>query len=455
MTFSVNKIPAIPAEELKTKIHWLISLRWIAAAGLLVTVTVGRYALNIPLPTTQLYAGALFLALYNAVCYFLQIVLNRQFGSEGWLRQANRLANVQITVDLSLLAYLLNFSGSMGNPFMLYFIFHVIISSILLSTRAAYLQATYAVTIFGIVLTLEHLGFFSNSRLFWSQPGGAFPNSRILWWFAAFASTLYIMVYMITYIVKKLREREGELEISNTMLAEQDRIKSQYVITVSHDIQGSISAIQSYLKLLSGGFVGELPEKSLDIIRRAERRSAFLLIFVKELLDLSKMRADEELELEKVALLDLVKREVEALKSLFEEKKLELIQIFAVQNDAVLGNPLALEQLVNNLLSNAVKYSRVGGSICLTVSGQKDFRHIRVTVEDRGIGIPQEDLSHVFEDFFRAKNARTSEESGTGLGLSIVKRIVELHHGKIWVESEIGKGTRFTFSLPKLKVLAS
>ncbi len=448
----MRKTPAIPTEELKTKIHWLISLRWVAAAGLLFTITAARYALNIPLPAAPLYAGSLFLVLYNAVCYYLQIALNRQFGSEGWRRQANRLANVQITIDLSLLAYLLHFSGSMGNPFMLYFIFHVIISSILLSRRAAYLQATFAVGIFGIVLTLEHLGLFPNYRLLWSQSGGAFPNSHILLWFAVFASTLYITVYMTTYIVTKLREREGELEISNTMLAEQDRIKSQYVITVSHDIQGSIAAIQSYLKLLSGGFTGKIPEKSLDIIRRAERRSAFLLTFVKELLDLSRMRADEELELEQVALLDLVNREVEALKTLFEEKKLELTQKFAVQNDTVLGNPRALEQLVQNLLSNAVKYSRKGGSICLTVSGRKDFRHIQVTVEDRGIGIPLEDLPHVFEDFFRAKNAKDSEEKGTGLGLSIVKRIVELHHGKIWVESEIGKGTRFTFSLPKLNV---
>jgi two-component system sensor histidine kinase VicK len=263
------------------------------------------------------------------------------------------------------------------------------------------------------------------------------------------ASTLFIAVYMATVIVNKLRERDRQLEESNRMLAEQDRMKSRYVMTVSHDLQGSLAAIQSYLKLLSGGYTGPVPEKSMEIIQRAERRFDFLLKFVQQLLDLSQMRVERKLRPEPVSLTEIIDKEVKALNSWMIEKQIEFRLECNTSEETVFGDILAMEQLFGNLLSNAVKYSRCRGSIVLTINEAEDPQAIEIAVSDTGIGIPAENLGNVFEDFFRAENAKETEEQGTGLGLSIVKRIVETHKGRIRVESELHKGTRFIFTLPR------
>jgi two-component system phosphate regulon sensor histidine kinase PhoR len=253
---------------------------------------------------------------------------------------------------------------------------------------------------------------------------------------------------MATVIVNKLRERDRQLEESNRMLAEQDRMKSRYVMTVSHDLQGSLAAIQSYLKLLSGGYTGPVPEKPMEIILRAEKRCDFLLKFVQQLLDLSQMRAERKMRPEPISLTEMIDKEVNALNSRMIEKQIEFRLECNIGDDTVFGDVLALEQLFDNLLSNAVKYSRRKGSIVLSINEAKDPQAIEIVVSDTGIGIPAENLNNVFEDFFRAGNAKEAEQ-GTGLGLSIVKRIVETHRGRIRVESELNEGTRFIFTLPR------
>lgn len=113
----------------------------------------------------------------------------------------------------------------------------------------------------------------------------------------------------------------------------------------------------------------------------------------------------------------------------------------------IYANEDALEQLFTNLIVNATKYTPWGGKVGAEIKEEED--HFRATVWDTGIGIPQEELSHIFEEFYRAENAEQMEKEGTGLGLSIVKQIIETHKDEIWVESEVGKGSKFTFTLPE------
>jgi signal transduction histidine kinase len=425
-------------EDLGQRIRWFITLRWLAAGGLAVAITTAGPLLKLPLPLLPLYLGNLLLLAYNALCQLASARLRARMGSPGWLLRAQRLASAQIYLDLSLLTYLVYFSGGLENPFVFYYIFHMILSGILLRNRSAYLHATFAVLVLGGVAAAEIFGLIPEHPLPGMLPEPAIIQlGRLL----AIASALYIAVYFTTTIVNRLRLREQELE-------EQDRLKSRYVMTVSHDIQAGLSAIEGLLQAVLLGFTEAVGTKTFELLARASERAQSLLHFVRDLLDLSRMRAEAQVQKERVLLAELIQAESEVYTAPMADKNLK----FAFENTAgqpeLEGNRTALSQLFRNLIGNAVRYTPKGGSIRISLAPSLAGEAVEVTVEDTGIGIPSEHMDTLFRDFFRAPNAKTVSESGTGLGLSIVKQAVDMHCGKIRVESELGKGSRFIVTLP-------
>jgi signal transduction histidine kinase len=437
---------AILKQDLKGKIRWLITLRWLAAAGLALVITGARVVLHLPVPLLPLYAGNILLVVYNTLCHVFNRRLQRQIDSPDWIHRAHGLANVQVFVDLSLLTYLLFFSGGLENPFVFYYIFHMILSSILLTNRSAYLQATFASVLFALLIAGEILDLlpYRPPGTLGAQP---VPLSNQLGRFLAFSSTLYIAVYLTTSVVNKLRQREMELERSNQLLAEQDKVKSQYVMTVSHDIQASLSAIEGCLQTVVQGFTGPVGEKTFDMVQRATLRSQHLLRFVRDLLDVSRMRTQNELPKERVSLVEVVDRELDLFRQQCEEKSITVRFDNHAGQVNIRANLFSMEQLFNNLLSNAIRYTPKGGSITVTIDPAPAGEAVEVRIADSGIGISAESLPRIFDDFFRAGNAQAFTADGTGLGLAIVKRIVELHDGQIRVESEVSKGTTVIFTL--------
>lgn len=442
----MNELSAVE-KELGQRIKWFINLRWLAALGVFIVITAVKFILKIELFLFPLYAGMIILIFYNVLFLFYNQRLESQKDTKTWRAKANYFANLQISSDLVMLACLIHFSGGAENPFIFYFVFHMVIASILLSNRAAYLQATLAVVLLGTAIGGEclkiiphyHLGGFIHEEL------GLHPR-YLLGVFSAFATTLYITVYMTICIVNRLRKEEKELTIANTKLKEQDRLKSQYVQTVSHDLQASLSTIQSCLKVVLSDLTGSISEKSREMIARAEQRSRAVLHFVKDLLDLSKIRAAKGMEKRPVSLSEIVRKAVEQLKPIAEKKRLTVIVENSTGESLISANPDALEQLMANLVLNAIKYTPWGGNVGIQIKENSDC--FETTVSDTGIGISQKDLPHIFDDFYRAEDAEQMEKDGTGLGLSIVKQIVESHGGDIRVESKVGKGSRFIFVLP-------
>jgi signal transduction histidine kinase len=435
--------------ELDERLQWLIRLRWIAVMAVFVLISGTRFVFRIPVPLLPLYFG-------NAILLFYNILFDLYSQRSGAVnmksdraKQANRFANVQIFADLVMLTYFVHFVGGLENPFIFYFIFHMVIASILLSQKAAYLQATAAIAMLGGIALAESFGWLAHHH-----PTGYIPLSGCRLNFPAefgdmfvFSSTLLLTVFMATTIVRRLREKERELAEANETLARQDRLKSQYVLTVSHDLQSSLSTIQSCLEVVLSDLAGDLTAKTRELLGRAEQRCTALLQFVRDLLNLSRIRASEKVEKSRVALRAFLDTVVESLELQIRDKQLRLAvevpPMFSVE-----ANPEALGELLTNLMVNAVKYTPRGGSIRIQSRQSADGRSVEVTVADTGIGIPQEEIPEIFSDFYRASNAEVLDKNGTGLGLSIVKQIVESHGGKIWVESQIGKGSRFTFALP-------
>ena len=214
---------------------------------------------------------------------------------------------------------------------------------------------------------------------------------------------------------------------------------------IFHDLKAPLAAAESYNRLLLDGFVGELSEEQKNIVRRSSKRLSDLLNLISNMIDFSRVDFGE-FRTEEVSLTKVIEDCAETMRPLAVEKGLQLDVVLPRQLPIVLGNADRLKQVMTNLLSNAIKFSPSGG-IMVRAKDEKD--HLRVDVIDTGIGIPTEDLPKVFDGFYKGLDM---EKRGAGLGLPICKRIIEGHGGKMSATSpcpETGKGTRFTFILPK------
>lgn len=451
----------VTKDNLIERIYWLIRLRWIAVVAVVLVVFFTKRNLNIPLTVPPLYSIALLLGIYNLL--FL-ICLNRinnktlanlptyeipRLESSGYPLIINRIANVQISLDLLTLSALIHFSGGIENPFIFYFIFHMIIASILLSRRASFLQATFAAFLFCSMVGSEYFGILGHYCL-----GGFIilsPHDNPLYIGGVsfvFISTLYMAVYMATSTSSRLRERERSLKEANELLMEKDRLKSEYVLRVTHDVKEHLGAIRSCLEPVIAGITGTLNPKQVDLIQRASQRTGKLLFFVKMLLELTRIKLSREITMDYFPIEDTIKNAISRVEARSERKSISLNYTIEPGVGKIRGAQIYIEETIVNLLANSVKYTPRDGKINVSVKDKGNS--ILVEVSDTGIGIPGEELPKVFNEFYRAANARKVERDGTGLGLSMAKQVVERHRGEIWIESEEGKGTRISFTLPKV-----
>lgn len=241
--------------------------------------------------------------------------------------------------------------------------------------------------------------------------------------------------------------------IANAMayreLAEIDRAKSQFVLTVTHELRAPVATVQSLLRVISGGYAGEVLPKQRELIERAERRTLFLQQLIDDLLELAEGKTEQLAQAPHPVLLNpLVQKVVNQLRPVAEEKEQDLRVYVPHTSLYVQATEEGIGRIVTNLVGNAIKYTPPRGSVEITLDPQN--AEARLVVRDTGIGIPPEALPHLFEEFFRANNAKQIEREGTGLGLSIVKSLVDRYGGRIAVESQLGGGSTFTLLLPLL-----
>jgi signal transduction histidine kinase len=427
------------------RIFWLINLRWIASGGVIFTVYFVGHILKIPLNIFPLYLTSLALGSYNLIFLLFALHLKRKNINNLIV---SRIANVQISLDLLTLTLLIHFSGGIENPFIFYFIFHMIIASILLSRRAAFLQATLAISLLILIVVLEYIGFLPHYCLKGFIPYTLHNNLLYIVGVSfVFITTLYIAIYMATSISGELRDREVRLRKANVLLKEKDRIKSEYVLRVSHDIKEHLSAIQSCVEPINEEIAGRLTDTQKELSSAANNRIHKLLFFVNALLEITKIRLAKEVKMTSFSLKEMLVSIERDIKERAKEKGVIFhtdIKIFAGN---LKGVKVYLEEAVLNLLSNAIKYTPKGGEVHLKVE-EKENR-LLIKIRDSGIGIPKDEMPFIFNEFYRASNARDIEKHSSGLGLSITKEIIQMHKGKIWVESELGKGTTFYIDLPK------
>jgi two-component system NtrC family sensor kinase len=222
-----------------------------------------------------------------------------------------------------------------------------------------------------------------------------------------------------------------------------DRLKSEFIHTISHDLRSPLTAIMGYIELLDR--VGPLNDQQKQFVRHVQNSAQNITALVNDLLDLGRIEAGFDTRKDEVSLEQVVQFTLENLGRQISDKKLDFNVNIDPDLPVIRGNPIRLRQMVDNLLVNAVKYTPEAGKI--TVHLRREDSQVIFEVEDTGVGIPATDQPHIFEKFYRASNAPKGTP-GTGLGLAIVRSIVENHQGRIWVQSNVGTGTKFVVVLP-------
>ena len=237
-----------------------------------------------------------------------------------------------------------------------------------------------------------------------------------------------------------------EIEDKSRQLAIAGKHKSQFLANMSHELRTPLNAILGYTELILDNIYGEVPEKVRDVLQRLEKSGRHLLGLINDVLDLSKIEAGQvTLSLTDYSMGDVVQTVVTALESLAAEKSLALKVTVPPDLPPARGDERRTTQVLLNLVGNAIKFTEVGE---VRVEVRVSNGAFLVSVADTGPGISEAHHQKIFEEFQQADASSTRKKGGTGLGLSIAKKIIELHGGRIWVESSLGNGSTFSFTLP-------
>jgi GAF domain-containing protein len=241
-------------------------------------------------------------------------------------------------------------------------------------------------------------------------------------------------------LITEIQEKSAQLEIAS-------RHKSEFLATMSHELRTPLNAIIGFSEVLLQQMFGALNEKQTEYLNDVLSSGRHLLSLINDILDLSKIEAGRmELDIDRFSLVETVQNAITMVRERAGNHGIALKVDVAPDLDLIEADPRKVKQVLFNLLSNAVKFTPDGGRV--EIAARRGNGDVIVTVTDTGIGIAPEDQERIFEEFQQARRQSERSREGTGLGLALAKRFIELHGGRIWVMSELGKGSTFSFTLP-------
>lgn len=251
----------------------------------------------------------------------------------------------------------------------------------------------------------------------------------------------------------KVKERTNELELmneklqeSNIKIKESDRLKSEFLTRMSHELRTPLNAILGFSGILLSGIEGDLSEPVKDDVKRIENSGKHLLNLINNILDLSKIESGKmELHKEYVDIKDIIQEVISTTVSLVKEKGLDIKEEIDQDIPLIFVDKTRISQVIMNLISNAIKFTEAG---YITVQARNREKEILLSISDTGIGIAEENIKKVFEEFSELAGVSGRYISSTGLGMAISKKFIEMHGGNIWVESIVGEGSTFHFTIP-------
>ncbi|MGD9100780.1 MAG: HAMP domain-containing sensor histidine kinase [Anaerolineae bacterium] len=362
-------------------------------------------------------------------------------------RPVQRVAWVVLVAYALCITLAVHFSGGPLTPMPALYLLVVIAASFNLGRRGATIIAMICVVFYAIMLLLEYLGLASMVpiwRLTFEPQGRGFL--LIVNWI-----TVSIPVLVTAQLAGTLTER---LKESNRQLREAERLRDNLTQMIVHDLRSPLAALMGWLDLVPLALSEDTMTTQEQLLEHARRNGQILLGMVGELLDISKMEAGKLTpQLERVDLCGLARESVESMRAVIKIEELDVQVGCYPDKGLVMCDRQLIRRVLTNLLSNAIKHTPAGGTITVGVRYRENST-VEVCVADTGNGIPPKYHARIFEKFSQIEQ-EGGERQGTGLGLTFCKIAVEAHSGHIWVESEMGRGSSFFFTLPIGPLIAS
>jgi signal transduction histidine kinase len=446
---------SLTERELFDRLAWFIHIRWFMGLLALMLLLVAwsilgvRFRQGAEEPRLSPAADAvLVIFLYNALFTFLQHIVSARRRITRPVIMA--LALGQIACDILAVCGLVHFTGGVENYFIILILLPLVIAAELLPVWLAYTAALAASALVHAMAYGELWGVLPHVSIVAGDPGAAGLLAGLhtdVLYVAQVTGALTAMMFMIVFIgsaiASRLRGREAQLEDAYRQLSDVDEAKGLFMRQAGHEMRSPLAAMFSILDAISGG-ADNLSDDHLRLIDRAKRRIRALMELVRDLRRYSWLRSPAAAqEMRMVCLEELVDAAVELFGPQAEARDVSLTA--AAQPARVRGDEEMLREAVTNLVSNAIQYTPRGGRIEIDLAIEGTSAVLRVA--DTGIGVSDEARGQLFQEFYRSPEARKHFPDGTGLGLAITRRIVELHGGRIEVQSRPEGGTLFLIRL--------
>jgi signal transduction histidine kinase len=437
---SFEWFPLLTSVILHQRIAWSIRLRFVAVIGFLVATLVAKFVFHLVVPYEILWYLLGILALVNLIYIAVYLGL-KKLTFQGELI----VLHFHMIIDLILLTLVLHYSGGMENPVYLFYVFHVVLASIIFPGLIPLVFATFVVLLFGALIYLEYSGVIPHYSIFNS---GIYRNEIAIYVvMAVFIATVYVTAYICTTFMQIYRNIKRQIDIQNQQLIDLDKQKTQFFRFTSHELKSPIVAVKTSLDGFIKNYGVQIEPRGLNLIERASLRAGQMLDIIRELLELSHDRSLSEPGIhEPIDLLQILTDVVQQEKPQADEKNITVNLVLIKARLVIEGDLNDFKKIFVNLFSNAINYTPPGGWIKIDTQLQNNILAVHFT--DSGIGINEQDLPKIFNEFFRAENAKKTAQLGTGLGLSLVKRKVENYHGEIEVFSRIDQGSTFIVKFP-------
>jgi len=422
---------------------WLIKARWAIALSSILAINAAALVQIFSLEYTQLIVASVALLFVNTL-YYIYIRKLRKRDPAQQERKALLNLHLQIGLDFFILTIMIHFSGGIENPAILFYVFHIIISSMILPVRGAILLAVWAMGLLISSSLLVYSGVLNHYPLSTAVSNNLFSNlPYLLFTLSVFLVTSLLIMYFTITLAQRMRSARTELKQANENLLAQDKIKNEYVYRVTHNIKSDLSSISGSLSVVQQQILAPVDNKNADFVEKAFNRTHKLMNFVDDLLSLTSMMLNNRFEVRRFNFTELAGQVFEQMSQKAHDKRLAYTLEKPEEELFMQGIKVSIKEAIMNLISNAIKYTPENGVVKIKI------RHFKETIlfsaEDSGVGIASDELQHIFKEFYRAGNAGGIE--GAGIGLSLVKAIVDRHKGKLMVKSEINKGSAFTILL--------
>lgn len=433
--------------------NWFIKLRFIAFVSLINFIIAVKFFFKFELTESQLYSFIIvtgFILFYN----ILFDVNKKSFSIKNQKFTPIHFSLLQIVLDLFSLSILVYFTGGIETPLFMFFIFHMIIGSLLLPASIMYFLAGLMLSFFTIFSGLEYLNIIPHQNLIGLYRYEVYNDPNfVIGFLVSFSFVVFVSIFLTSKIVRDLYERESQLKLALDDLHSAEESKQKYIIAVVHELKSPIASIISSLELVLGNYLGDVPIKIKDKLARTKERGDEAIKNINSILHISRFKLLSNINRSEFNISELINKLVNNYKDQAIRKNIK-IDIENISNRKILINAdeILLELALSNIIGNSVKYTPKDGNILIEINVSDQY--ININISDDGIGIPQSELDKIFEEYFRASNTKKYNIEGTGTGLNIVKQIIDAHKGivSVYSPSQLHKTNRpgviFTIQLP-------